>query len=101
MTGNEADDVIYVSVDSVREAGSTQAWRTDTTSPQTLIESFRVKLAQETLEWESVNEAVTTKVNSEGTLEIPAAAEEKQQKELNQSMYSMGNLRKGVHGDNE
>ena len=85
--------MIVVSVDSVRQAGSTQEWRTSPTSPQTLLESFRVKAGSELLGWEPTQE-LAAKVNFDGTADITAAAEGKEKKELNESVYIMGNLRK-------
>lgn len=93
VTSVEATGDIVVSVDCVRETGSTQQWKTTPVSPQTLLESFRVKAGPETLEWSPVHE-VTTTVNSEGTSDITVPAEGKQRKELDESLYSMGNLRK-------
>jgi tRNA (guanine-N(7)-)-methyltransferase subunit TRM82 len=85
---------IVVSVDAVREPGSTQEWRTTAPSPSTLVEAFRLKPASEGLDWEPTSDAITAQINSEGTSEISADLEEKQKKELNDSLYSLGNLRK-------
>ena len=83
-----------VSVDCVREEGSTQAWRTNPTSTQTLIEAFRVKSGTEDLQWEPVAEEIAAAINSEGTSDIPTDMPEKQKKEMNESLYGLGNLRK-------
>lgn len=99
VTSNEAKGAIFVSVDCVREVGSMQSWRTSSTSNQTVVESFIARLGQETLEWEPVKDSVTTNINSEGTSEIPASVDGKQQKELNESLYSLGNLRKKAFTD--
>ncbi|KAF7128211.1 hypothetical protein CNMCM5793_002753 [Aspergillus hiratsukae] len=85
---------IVVSIDAVRKANSTQEWRTTPPSPSTLIEAFRLKPASEGLNWEPTSEAITAQMNSEGTSEIPADLEDKQKKEFNDSLYSLGNLRK-------
>ena len=90
--------MIVISVDCVRQAESTQEWRTSPTSRQTLLESFRVKQGAEALEWETIQEPAAT-VNSEGTADITTAAEGKAQKELNESVYIMGNLRKKTTED--
>lgn len=89
---------LVVSVDCVREAGSTQEWRTNPASLQTLLESFRAKAGPEVLEWEPVHES-TAIINSDGTSNITLPVDEKQRKELNESLYSMGNLRKKTHED--
>lgn len=90
--------MVVISVDSVRQAGSTQEWRTSPTSPQTLLESFCVKTGSEALEWEPTQVLAAT-VNSQGTADIKTAAEGKGQKELNESVYIMGNLRKKTADD--
>lgn len=86
--------MILVSVDSVREPESTQAWRTNPSSAQTLVEAFRVKSATDGLEWEPVTEGMASSVNSEGTSDIPATIPEKQKQEMNESLYNLENIRK-------
>lgn len=83
-------------MDCVREPGSTQQWKASPASPQTLLESFRVKAGPETLEWSPVHDMAAV-VNSEGTSDITVPAEGKQRKELDESLYSMGNLRKKTY----
>ncbi|OJJ47832.1 hypothetical protein ASPZODRAFT_131423 [Penicilliopsis zonata CBS 506.65] len=107
LTGNalslatvESQGTIIVSVDGIREPGSFQDWRTDSTSPQILLESFKVQTTQGNLSWEPLATPMTTAVNSTGTT-VLAALEPKQQKELNDSLYSVGNLRKRSHADDE
>lgn len=102
VTSVETDGEIVVSVDCVREVGSTQEWRTNPASSQTLLESFRVKVGPEVLEWEPVHEP-TAFINSGGTSDITVPSEGKQQgklqKELNESLYTAGNLRKKTYED--
>lgn len=98
LSGNVLDltrnnETIVVSVDGVRKAGSTQEWRESPTSPQTLVEAFRVKAGSESLDWEPIHE-LTRAINTQGTSDITTEAEGKQRKELNESTYSMANLRK-------
>ena len=100
LSGNVLDltmntEAIFVSVDGVRKAGSTQEWRETPAPLQTLLEAFRVKTGSESLEWEPIQEFAGT-INSQGTSDITAAAaaEGKQRKELDESTYSMANLRK-------
>lgn len=89
-----ANEAIFVSVDGVRKTGSTQEWRETPASPQTLLEAFRVKTGSESLEWEPIQELAEA-INSQGTSDIiAAAAEGKHRKELDESTYSMANLRK-------
>ncbi|BAE57938.1 guanine-N(7)--methyltransferase subunit trm82 [Aspergillus flavus] len=107
MSGNvldvaimEKDSTIVVSVDCIREKGSTHEWRASPTSPSNLIESFRVKPGTENLEWEPVTESLVTNINMGGSSGIPADADTKQRKELNDVLYSLGNLRK-KHGEDD
>ncbi|KNG83952.1 tRNA (guanine-N(7)-)-methyltransferase subunit TRM82 [Aspergillus nomiae NRRL 13137] len=105
MSGNvldiaimEKESTIVVSVDSIREKGSTHEWRASPTGSLNLIESFRVKLGAENLEWEPVTESLVTNINLGGSSDIPADADTKQRKELNELFYSLSNLRK-THGE--
>ncbi|EAW23262.1 putative tRNA methyltransferase [Aspergillus fischeri NRRL 181] len=101
LTVPDEKSSIVVSVDAVREAGSTQEWRTPS-SPSTLVEAFRLKPASEgLLDWEPTSAAITAQINSEGTSEISADLNEKQKKELNDSLYSLGNLRKKNFGEDD
>lgn len=53
------------------------------------------------LDWERTSEAITAQINSEGTSDISADLDEKQKKELNDSLYSLGNLRKKNMGEDD
>jgi tRNA (guanine-N(7)-)-methyltransferase subunit TRM82 len=90
----EKDNMIVVSVDCIRQKGSTQEWRENPTSPSNLIESFRVKPGTESLEWEPVTETLAANINSSGSSDIPADTDTKRRKLLNGALYSLGNLRK-------
>ncbi|KAE8134600.1 guanine-N(7)--methyltransferase non-catalytic subunit trm82 [Aspergillus pseudotamarii] len=107
MSGNvldvaimEKDSTVVVSVDCIHEKGSTHEWRASPTSPSNLIESFRVKPGTENLEWEPVTESLVTNVNMGGSSGILADANTKQRKELDDSLYNLGNLRK-KHGEDD
>ncbi|EAW08228.1 putative tRNA methyltransferase [Aspergillus clavatus NRRL 1] len=101
LTISSKDSAVLVSVDAVHVAGSTQEWRATPSSSSTLIEAFRLKSDTENVEWEPMSEAITSQVNSQGTSEISATLEEKQKKELNDALYSSGNLRKKNLGEDE
>lgn len=96
----ETEGTVLISVDCVREAGSTQTWRANPTS-QTLLEAFRVKSAADGLQWEPATEEMTAAANSEGTSHIPADIQEKQRKEMNESLYGLENLRKKNTGEDD
>lgn len=89
-----------MSVDGIREAGSTQTWRTNATPPQALLQAWLVRLTGETLNWVSAHESAIDTIRAEGTTEV-SAPELKQQKELNDSIYNLGNLRKRSSADEE
>lgn len=97
----ETESTVLVSVDCVREAGSTQTWKPNPTSTQTLIEAFRVKSGTDSLQWVPATEEMTAAVNYEGTSDIPADIQEKQQKEMNESLYGLENLRKKITGEDD
>jgi tRNA (guanine-N(7)-)-methyltransferase subunit TRM82 len=101
LTVPAGNSSIVVSVDAVREPGSAQEWRTTPSSPSTLLEAFRLKPSSEGLDWEPTSEAITAQINSEGISEISTDLEEKQKKELNDSLYSLGNLRKKNFGEDD
>lgn len=96
----ETDGLILVSVDGVREAGSTQAWRTNPGLAHTLVEAFRVKPGSDGLQWEPVTEGMASSINSQGTSSIETTGE-KQQKEMNEALYGLGNLRKQPFGGDD
>ncbi|OQE39063.1 hypothetical protein PENCOP_c007G02663 [Penicillium coprophilum] len=94
LSGNVLDVVgidprgsILVAVDTLREPNSTSAWKSSSQPP---LETFRLSSGK----WTPAEDPMVTKINSEGTSSIPTTLEQKQQKELNDSMYSLGNLRK-------
>ncbi|KAJ5142638.1 uncharacterized protein N7515_001425 [Penicillium bovifimosum] len=92
LTGIDSKGSILVSVDTLRESESTSAWRS---SSGTLLETFRFTSGK----WTPVEDSMVLKINSEGTESLPASLEEKQKKELNETIYSLGNLRKRGDGD--
>ncbi|KAE8376704.1 guanine-N(7)--methyltransferase non-catalytic subunit trm82, partial [Aspergillus bertholletiae] len=94
----EKDSTIVVSVDCIREKGSTHEWRASPTSPSNLIESFCMKPGTENVEWEPVTGSLVSNINLGGSYGIPADSDTKQKKELNDLVYSLSNLRK-KHGE--
>ncbi|KAL4902321.1 hypothetical protein BDW74DRAFT_158362 [Aspergillus multicolor] len=85
---------VLVSVDCIRTPGSTQEWRSATST--TLLETFQLK--QGTTEWESVADQMIGTINATGTvsLSLTEGAEEKEKEALNGVLYGLENLRK--HG---
>ncbi|KAA8643506.1 hypothetical protein EYZ11_006602 [Aspergillus tanneri] len=99
VTSNAQESTIFVSVDNVREAGSTQEWRSSPTT--TLIEAYRATPETDDLVWESVAESTVGTINASGTSEIPASIDAKQRKEMNDSLYGLGNMRKRYMGEDD
>lgn len=99
VTSNEKEDTIVVSVDNVREAGSTQEWRA---SPaETLVEAYHARREADGLVWEPATGSAITEINSTGTSELEPITDVKKRKEVNDSLYGLGNLRKKNMGEDE
>lgn len=87
LVGLDSKSSILVAVDTLRQSNSTSAWKSSSQPP---LEAFRLSSGK----WAPVEDSMVIKINSEGTSNLPTTIEEKQQKELNDSMYNLGNLRK-------
>ncbi|PLB45080.1 tRNA methyltransferase [Aspergillus steynii IBT 23096] len=92
-------ETILVSVDNVREAGSTQEWRAS--SSETLVEAYHAKPEADSLVWEPATGSTTTQINSNGTSELEIITDAKKRKEMNDSLYGLGNLRKKNMGEDD
>jgi tRNA (guanine-N(7)-)-methyltransferase subunit TRM82 len=92
LTSIDSKGSILVSVDTLRQSESTSAWKS---SSGPLLETFRFNSGK----WAPVEDSMVLKINSEGTESLPASLEEKQKKELNETIYSVRNLRKRGEGD--
>ncbi|KAL4898231.1 hypothetical protein BDV59DRAFT_1719 [Aspergillus ambiguus] len=91
VTTIDKDSTILVSVDSIRKADSTQEWNAEPSS--ILLEAFRVKSEAGSVTWEPSAKEIVEKINFTGTAEV-STTDTKQQKELNESLYNLGSLRK-------
>ncbi|OQE14762.1 hypothetical protein PENFLA_c035G01986 [Penicillium flavigenum] len=87
LVGIDSRGSILVAVDTLRQSDSTSAWKSSSQPP---LESFRLSSGK----WIPADDSMVIKINSEGTSSLPTAIEQKEQKELNDSMYNLGNLRK-------
>ncbi|KAL4779291.1 hypothetical protein BJX76DRAFT_341244 [Aspergillus varians] len=98
-------NTVLISVDSIREPGSTQEWRSSPDSPATLLEAFRLKQGStgSTIEWESVSDPMISTINAAGTLPVLLSekAEQKEKTALNNSLYGLENLRKKLSDDQD
>lgn len=99
MTSNEKEGTIIVSVDNVRETGSTQEWRASPAA--TLVEAYCVKPEGESVAWEPATDSAISNINSTGTSDFEAIADGKKRREVNDSLYGLGNLRKKYMGEDD
>ncbi|KAJ5315010.1 hypothetical protein N7476_005317 [Penicillium atrosanguineum] len=94
VTGITSKGTISVSVDTVREASSTEMWKSSPSASQTLIESFQVSSSPGTLTWSPADDSMTTEINAAGTTDLPASLDGKDKKTFDDCLYTLGNLRK-------
>jgi tRNA (guanine-N(7)-)-methyltransferase subunit TRM82 len=87
LVGIDSRGSILVAVDTLRQSDSTSAWKSSSQPP---LESFRLSSGK----WIPAEDSMVIKINSEGTTSLPMTIEQKEEKELNDSMYNLGNLRK-------
>ncbi|CAG8893196.1 unnamed protein product [Penicillium egyptiacum] len=87
LLGIDSRGSILVAVDTLRQSDSTSAWKSSSQSP---LEALRLSSGK----WAPVEDSMVIKINSEGTSSLSTTMEQKEQKELNDSMYNLGNLRK-------
>ncbi|KAL4864126.1 hypothetical protein BDV12DRAFT_176637 [Aspergillus spectabilis] len=80
---------VLISLDTIREPGSTQEWRA--TATNTFLEAFR--LTGQGM-WESTADEVVSGINALGTVPVYVSGEER--KAANGSVYGLENLRKRV-----
>lgn len=100
VTGLDSHGAIIVSVDNVREPGSTETWKSSPSTPQILLESFQATTKEGSLKWNPTTDDVfVTAINAAGTSPIPTDADDKQKKTLDGALYSMSVLRKRQHED--
>lgn len=85
---------IVISVDNIRESGSTEAWKSSLEGPQTLLEYYQVTTDQGSLKWNTAEDPLVAKINAAGTSAIATDVDDKQKKVLDGVLYSGGVLRK-------
>ncbi|KAJ5630031.1 tRNA (guanine-N(7)-)-methyltransferase non-catalytic subunit trm82 [Penicillium herquei] len=91
VVGVSSSGSVFVSVDAVREAGSTDSWKS---SSGALLESFKISVGADGIKLSATENPVATNINVVGTSHLPADLNEKQKKELNTSLYNLENLKK-------
>ncbi|KAJ5086052.1 hypothetical protein N7532_010823 [Penicillium argentinense] len=97
LTGIDSRGSIAVSVDTIREPGSTEAWKSTSGTPQKLLEYFQVSVEVESLKWKPVEDPLATSINSAGTSALPAELDDKQKKGFDDILYTLGVLRKRAY----
>lgn len=94
LTGIESTASVVIAVDTIREPGSTNAWKSGPGAPQRLIESFRFSLGQGSLKLVAAEDSMASNINSTGTADLPASLDAKQKKAFDDSLYNLVNLQK-------
>lgn len=90
LAGIGSTGSVAVAVDTIRESGSTSAWKSSSETPQTLIECFQFSKSKLV----PVEDSIAANINSTGTADLPVTLDAKQKKALDDSLYILGNLRK-------
>lgn len=96
LAGIDSRGTIAVSVDTVREPGSTNTWKSSPGAPQTLVECFQASAGQDSLKWIPAEDPMAVNINLIGTADLAASLEAKQK---NDSLYTLVNLRKRQFDD--
>lgn len=96
VVGIESTGSIVVSVDNLREPGSTNTWRSSPGASSSLLESLHINSSQDGLKFGPSEDALAVAINSTGTSELSATLDAKQKKELDDSLYSLANMKKKV-----
>ncbi|KAJ5586761.1 tRNA (guanine-N(7)-)-methyltransferase non-catalytic subunit trm82 [Penicillium hispanicum] len=91
VAGIDSRGSLVVSVDAVREPGSTNTWNS---TPGALLEAFQITHGPSGLAFNSTEDPLVTNINSNGSSELSTAIDAKKKKELDDSLYNLGNLRK-------
>ncbi|OOQ84498.1 tRNA (guanine-N(7)-)-methyltransferase non-catalytic subunit trm82 [Penicillium brasilianum] len=90
---------VIISLDAVREPGSTDMWKESPVSPQTLTECLHFSISDEGLTWTVGDDTRTASINAVGTSSLPATLDAKQKKIMDDTLYNLGNLRKRTFDD--
>ncbi|KAJ5363834.1 tRNA (guanine-N(7)-)-methyltransferase non-catalytic subunit trm82 [Penicillium cataractarum] len=90
---------VVISLDTIRESGSTDMWKENAVSPQTLTECLQFSIADGGLKWTVGDDTRTASINAGGTSSLPVTLDAKQKKTINDTLYNLGNLRKRTFDD--
>lgn len=95
----DSNGSVVVSVDAVREPGSTDMWKESPVSPQTLTECLQISISDGGLKWAVSKDSRTACLNAGGTSGLSATLDAKQKKAIDDALYNLGNLRKRTFDD--
>ena len=98
VTAIDGSGHILVAVDNVHDPSSTRTRRSAPSSPEQLLQEFKLSNESGCLKWEKVSSLAVDTVNKNGTTAIPIIGDEKgankQSQSLVDSLYGLTNLRK-------
>jgi hypothetical protein len=99
------DNSILVSLDGAHESDSTQIFKENPTTPQKFLQVLRITEGQDGLAFQTVDDSLTSNINSEGTSDVVTSDDErviaKSRKDLTEALYGLNNLRKRANGEEE
>lgn len=94
LAGIESTASVAIAVDTIREPGSTNSWKSGPGAPQILIESFRFSIDQGSLKLVRAEDSMASNISSTGTADLPASLDAEQKKAFDDSLYTLVNLQK-------
>ncbi|KAG5206088.1 tRNA (guanine-N(7)-)-methyltransferase non-catalytic subunit TRM82 [Trichophyton interdigitale] len=105
ITNLDDKGTIIVSSDHVHEPGSTTQQKPSSESPGTPLQQFTATVNSGSLRWEESHSPALSRINacSSFSFDLPGDEKERQKqlKQLGESLYYTGNLRKSVRGEEE
>lgn len=99
LTSLDSNGSIIVSVDAVREPGSTDTWKESPVSSQILTEYLQIGISDGGVKWAVGEDSRTAGINAAGTSDLSATLDTKQKKVIDDTLYNLGNLRKRTFDD--
>ena len=87
---------IVVSVDNMREPGSTDTWKS---SPGDFLEALRITSSPSGLKCNLTDDLLVTNINSAYTSDLPINPVAEEKKAIDEALYSLGSLRKKTFDD--
>ncbi|EFR02961.1 hypothetical protein MGYG_05960 [Nannizzia gypsea CBS 118893] len=105
ITNLDDKGTIVVSSDHVHEPGSTTQQRSDSASSGSPLQQFTATMDSGSLKWEESHSLALSSMATCSSFSLNLAQDEKERqkqlKQLGESLYNIGNLRKSVRGEEE